>query len=280
MSTPRNVAVIGLGMIGGSVARGLAACGVEILGYDTNNSYVDAAVAEGVVARRISEGFDELSTVDAVVLAVYGDSAAQILEQLERHAESITLVTDVGSTKRGIVSAAEKSKLGKSFVGSHPFAGDHRSGWFASRFDLFENEIVYLCPTTVATPASYATAQSLWTMLGAKPVKMDAVEHDELLAWTSHLPHIVSCALGLSLAEVGIPRRQLGRGGRDVARLAAGSPEVWTSIAMDNSEAIVAALSGIERQIASFRELVSGGDRDNVRAKLSKARDWSGPAEH
>ncbi len=280
MSAPQSVAVIGLGMIGGSVARGLAARGVEILGYDTNNSYVDAAVAEGVVARRISESFDELGAVDAVVLAVYGDSAAQILEQLERHADTITLVTDVGSTKRGIVSAAEKSKLGRSFVGSHPFAGDHRSGWFASRFDLFENEIVYLCPTRASTPASYAQAQALWTMLGAKPMKMDAAEHDEILAWTSHLPHLVSCALGLALAEVGIPRRQLGRGGRDVARLAAGSPDVWTSIAMDNSDAIVAALSGIERQISGFRELVASGDRDSVRARLSKARDWSGPSEH
>ena len=279
MSSPRRVAVIGLGMIGGSVARGLAARGVEILGYDTNNSYVDAAVAEGVVAQRVSESFDELATVDAVVLAVYGDSAAQILKQLERHAESITLVTDVGSTKRGIVNAAENSTLGKCFVGSHPFAGDHRSGWFASRFDLFENEIVYLCPTTVSTPASYATAQSLWTMLGAKPMKMDAVEHDELLAWTSHLPHIMSSALGLALAEVGIPRRQLGRGGRDVARLAAGSPEVWTSIAMDNADAIIAALNGIEGQISGIRELLQTGDKDAVRARLTKAREWSGPAE-
>ena len=279
MSAPRRVAVIGLGMIGGSVARGLAARGVEILGYDTNNSYVDAAVAEGVVGQRISESFDELATVDAVVLAVYGDSAAQILEQLERHADAVTLVTDVGSTKRGIVSAAEKSRLGKTFVGSHPFAGDHRSGWFASRFDLFENEIVYLCPTTVSTPASYAQAQSLWTMLGAKPMKMDAVEHDELLAWTSHLPHLVSSALGIALAEVGIPRRQLGRGGRDVARRAAGSPEVWTSIAIDNSEAIIGALTGIEGQISSIKELLQRGDREGVRAKLAKAREWSGPAE-
>ena len=133
MSTPRSVAVIGLGMIGGSVARGLAARGVEILGYDTNNTYLDAAVAEGVVGQRISESFDELATVDAVVLAVYGDSTSQILELLERHAESITLITDVGSTKREIVSAAGKSRLGQRFVGSHPFAGDHRSGWFASR---------------------------------------------------------------------------------------------------------------------------------------------------
>ena len=124
MSAPLNVAVIGLGMIGGSVARGLAARGVQILGYDTNNAYLDAAVAEGVVTQRISESFDELATVDAVVLAVYGSSAAKILEQLERHAESITLVTDVGSTKRGIVSAAEQSRIGKSFSFVNSFSSN------------------------------------------------------------------------------------------------------------------------------------------------------------
>jgi len=280
VSSPRSVAVIGLGMIGGSVARGLAARGVEIFGYDTNDSFLDAAVAEGVVQERISKSLAEVARVDAVVLAVYGDSAADILELLEPHADTIRLVTDVGSTKRGIVNSAEQSRVGQHFIGAHPFAGDHRSGWFASRFDLFENEIVYLCPTSVSTPESYAAAQSLWTMLGAKPVKMDAVEHDKLLAWTSHLPHFVSCALGIALSEAGVPRRQLGRGGRDVARLAAGSPEVWTSIAMDNAEAIIAALAGMEHQLTGFRELLQSGDRNAIRAKLSRARDWSGPAEH
>ena len=101
MSAPRRVAVIGLGMIGGSVARGLAARGVEILGYDTNNGYVDAAVAEGVVGQRVSESFDELATVDAVVLAVYGDSRAARAACGQYHSRDGCRQHEAGNCERG-----------------------------------------------------------------------------------------------------------------------------------------------------------------------------------
>jgi len=279
MSSAQNVAVIGLGMIGGSVARGLAGRGVNVLGYDTNRASLEAALAEGVVTRALSANLEGIDEAEAVVIAVYGDSAVQTLGQLEQFAGQFRLVTDVGSTKRTIVSAAERSPLGKCFVGAHPFAGDHRSGWAASRFDLFEKEVVYICPTSVTDPESVTLAQWLWNALGAHPVKIAAAEHDELLAWTSHLPHMVSVALALALAEAGVARRQLGRGGRDMARLSAGSPDVWTAIAMDNACAIETAISGIEKQLADLRMILEAGDRNAVRERLSKAQQWSGPGE-
>jgi prephenate dehydrogenase len=277
MSASQTVAVIGLGMIGGSVARGLAARGVTVIGHDTNAGYLDAAVAEGIVTQRLSGELDDLGRADVAVIAVYGDSATRVLEQIERNAGAVRLVTDVGSTKRPIVAAAESTPLAARFVGSHPFAGDHRSGWAASRFDLFENEIVYICPTSSSTDEAVECAQSLWASLGARPVRMDAAEHDDLLAWTSHLPHAVSSALALAMSEAGIVHRQLGRGGRDVTRLAAGSPDVWTSIMLDNAPAIEAALAQVERQAESFRSLLSARDRAGISERLSKARDWSGP---
>jgi prephenate dehydrogenase len=277
MSPPRTVAVIGLGMIGGSVARGLAAKGVTVIGHDKNAGYLDAAVAEGIVSQRLSPELDDIDQADIAVISVYGDSATRVLEQIARHARNIGLVTDVGSTKRPIVAAAESSPLSERFVGSHPFAGDHRSGWTASRFDLFENEIVYLCPASNATTIAFDLAHDLWSSLGAKTVRMDASEHDDLLAWTSHSPHAVSTALALALSEAGIVHRQLGRGGRDVTRLAASSPDVWTSIMLDNAPAVEAALSAVENQVRSFRSLLSARDGDKIRERLSKARDWSGP---
>jgi prephenate dehydrogenase len=277
MTPPQTVAVIGLGMIGGSVARGLAARGIKVIGHDTNAAYLDAAVAEGIVSQRLSPDLDDVARADVAVIAVYGDSAIRVLEQIDVKAGNVRLVTDVGSTKRPIVAAAESSSLAPRFVGSHPFAGDHRSGWGASRFDLFENEIVYLCPTSTATTESLDAAHELWIALGAKIVKMEAVEHDELLAWTSHSPHAVSTALALALSEAGIVHRQLGRGGRDVTRLAASSPDVWTSILLDNAAAVEASLVAVERQVKGFRSLLSARDRDGIRARLSKARDWSGP---
>lgn len=279
MTEPQTVAVLGLGMIGGSVARGLATQGMNVVGYDINSSYLDDAVAEGVVSTRLSARLDDLCGADSVVIAVYGDAAVEMLGLLAPHAHLLNLVTDVGSTKRTIVAAAEKSPLSKCFVGAHPFAGDHRSGWGASRFDLFEKETVYICPTGSSTRESVEAASVLWSALGAKLVKMDAAEHDDLLAWTSHLPHVVSTALALALADAGIVHRQLGRGGRDVTRLAAGSPDVWTAITMDNAAAIETALDAIERQCGEFRMLLKDANRQAVREKLTRARDWSGPQD-
>jgi prephenate dehydrogenase len=280
MSSVQNVAVIGLGMIGGSVARGLAGRGVNVIGYDKDRASIEAAIAEGVITRALSPELDDLEDIEAVVIAVYGDAAVEILPKLAPFADRLRLVTDVGSTKRVIVSAAEKSPVATRFVGAHPFAGDHRSGFAVSRFDLFEKEIVYICQTESSTPDSVALAQWLWTSLGAHPLKIDAVEHDELLAWTSHLPHMVSIALALSLANAGIARRQLGRGGRDMVRLAAGSPDVWTAISIDNAEAIENALKGFEKQIGDLRKLVKANARDTVRERLTKARLWTGPGDH
>lgn len=275
MTPPRSVAVIGLGMIGGSVARGLAAQGVEILGYDTNSSYLDAAVNAGVVSRRLPDGLESIGNAEAVVIAVYGDAALHALECLKQHRNEVSLITDVGSTKRTIVASAERLALGDCFVGSHPFAGDHRSGWPASRVDLFQNEVVYLCPTSESSESAMHTANSLWTLLGGAPVQIDATKHDELLAWTSHLPHVVSATLALALAERGIDRAHLGRGGRDVARLAGGSPELWATIALENASSIDGALSAMEGELAAFRLLLQKGDREAMKARLSRARDWS-----
>jgi prephenate dehydrogenase len=279
VNPPAAVAVIGLGTIGGSVARGLAAQGIEVLGYDTNASYLDAAVEAGVVSGRLPAGLDDIGNTEAVVIAIHGNAAIHALESLKRFSHGVRLITDVGSTKRAVVAAAERLELGHCFVGSHPFAGDHRSGWPASRFDLFENEIVYLCPTSASSESAMDAANAFWTLLGARPVRMDAAEHDELLAWTSHLPHVVSAAVALALAERGIDHRQLGRGGRDVARLSGGSPDLWTAITLENASAIEAALVATERELAGFRLSLSEGNRDGVLDRLSRARSWYEHAE-
>jgi prephenate dehydrogenase len=279
MSPPKTVAVIGLGLIGGSVARGLATCGVRILGYDADPLQLDAAISDEVVSEKLSAGLEDLGGADAVVIAVDGDSAVDVLNRLALSAAAVQLVTDVGSTKQTIVAAAERLGLESRFVGSHPFAGDHRSGWAASCGDLFENATVYLCPAEGATESALAYAKDLWASLSATPVVIDPAAHDELMAWASHLPHLVSTALALALSEAGITRRKLGRGGRDMTRLAGGSPEVWTAIATDNAERIESAVASVERQLGAFRQALMAHDREALRARFESARDWSDPAQ-
>ncbi|HVD60562.1 MAG TPA: prephenate dehydrogenase/arogenate dehydrogenase family protein [Gemmatimonadaceae bacterium] len=275
MNTPSSVAVIGLGMMGGSVARAFAARGVRVAGYDSNPTHLDAAIAQGVVARRLSPKLEDVGDADAIVIAVHGDAAIEILRTLDKYAEHVGLITDVGSVKQAIVSAANELDLATRFVGSHPFAGDHRSGFGASRMGLFENQIVYLCPTEKTSAEALDFAQSLWTVLGASPELIDARAHDEMLAWSSHLPHVVSSALAIALAKKGIDRDQLGRGGQDVTRLAGGSTEMWMAILIENAEAIDAALSEMERELAEFREAIRQCDRNSLTQLFETGRDWS-----
>jgi prephenate dehydrogenase len=210
-----------------------------------------------------------------VVIAVYGDSAIDVLRSLEPHARNLELVTDVGSTKRAIVAAANSSVLAPGFVGSHPYAGDHRSGWSASRNDVFVDELVYLTPSAEATDESIARARSLWELAGARTSIIDAAEHDVSLAWMSHLPHVLSTAFAVTLRGKGIPRSRLGRGGRDVARLAGGSPQMWTAIAMDNAESIESALSALQLELADFRERIAARSAPELTEWFTRARDWS-----
>jgi prephenate dehydrogenase len=270
----RTVAVAGLGLIGGSVARDLAAHGVRVLGYDRDPRTVDAALSERVLSAPLSGDLAGVEDADALVLAVPVRAAAAVLESAFPRLENVRLVTDAGSTKRGILAAAERLGMGGRFVGAHPLAGDHRSGWGASRTGLFTGARVYLCPAPASSPGARRLARELWTAIGGSVVEMDADAHDRRLAWTSHLPQAVSSALAAALAERGIAPGELGRGGTDVTRLAASSPEVWTDIALDNADALSGAIEGVAARLDTLRRALADGDADATRAFFRGAREW------
>jgi prephenate dehydrogenase len=166
--------------------------------------------------------------------------------------------------------------LADRFVGAHPLAGDHRSGWDASRAGLFAGARVFLCPADGAGEEAVALAEALWTGLGGTTERMDATEHDRRLAWTSHLPQAVSTALAMALAGRGIGRGELGPGGRDVTRLAGSSPEMWAGVLRDNADAVGDALAAMEAEVRALREAVASGDADRIRERLARARRWAG----
>ncbi len=274
MTPVEHVAIIGLGLIGGSVARDLAASGIRVSAYDPDATHVAAAIRTHVVEGALGENLDELGDADVVIIAVPVDAAIDVLRRIAPRARRAGLITDVGSTKSRIVALASELGLGERFVGAHPLAGDHRSGWEASRSGLFRGARVFLCPARDATTSTIELAERLWRDLGANPERIDAEEHDVQLAWTSHLPHLVSASLALALARVGVTRADLGPGGRDVTRLAGSSPEMWSAIAMDNAPAMEEALRETERELASFRAALAQADIEEVRARFVAARDW------
>jgi prephenate dehydrogenase len=269
MSEIQSVGIIGLGLIGGSLARDLAARGVRVYAWDRDEASLSAAAEQGI-ARPLT--WDE--PVDAVVLAVPVLAARELLRELAGRMAGVRLITDAGSTKRSIVDAAEQLGLGDRFVGSHPLAGDHRSGWEASRTGMFERARVYLTPSSTTTDATLQRAKHLWGMVGARPEVMNALEHDWRLAWASHLPQAVSTALARALAEAGIERSGLGPGGRDVTRLAGSSPEMWADILVDNADEAGSALAAMSAHLAAVSDAVARGDRDRLREMWAAANRW------
>jgi len=269
----RRVGVVGLGLMGGSLARALAARGVRVMGFDRDRSSLDAAVAEGMVHEPLDDSLAGVERADIVVLATPVAATARLLTRLGDRLAGPSLIMDVASTKRSILAAAEAAGLGPRYVGAHPLTGSHRSGWGASRASLFEEARVFLCPSSSTTPEALQLAESFWRSLRAGVEVLDAETHDEQMAWRSHLPQAVSTALALTLRQANVTRSALGPGGRDMTRLAGGDPDLWTGIVGDNAPAILQALDAMEQQLRYFRERLATGE-DGVRECFADGRDW------
>jgi prephenate dehydratase len=272
---PRAVAILGLGLIGGSLARDLAAAGIRVLGYDRDAATLAAALQARVVGQGLGPSLEGIEAADTVVLAVPVDAAPAVLCAAAPRLDRARLVHDVGSTKAGIAAAAEAAGLADRFVGGHPLAGDDRAGWDVSRPGLFRGARTFLCPTGATSPDALARAEGLWSLVGAHTERLDAEAHDRLLAWTSHLPQVVASALAMTLDEAGVPRSELGAGGRGMTRLAASAPELWAGIAAGNATALASALGGLDTVLGRFRRAMTEGDATDLATLFETARAWA-----
>jgi prephenate dehydrogenase len=269
----RSAGIVGLGLIGGSIARDLHALGVRVLGHDRDRATLDMACAEGAVDVALDASLGGIEQADVVIVAVPVSLLPDVLRVIGGSTKA-RLITDVGSTKRSAIAAAESLGVGERFVGSHPMAGDHRCGWKASRRGLFAGATVYLCRSRQTREESMVLAQELWRALEGRPQIIAADTHDHLLAYASHLMQSVAAALALSLEGAGVSRAELGPGGRDMTRLAGGSVEMWSAIARDNADALIPAIRSLETQLARLRAALANNDEGAVRAIFSQARTW------
>lgn len=274
MIADSTIAIMGLGLMGGSLARAVAGRGARVVAYDRNADHVEQAMRDGIVSAALGRDLGGLEEADVVVLALPVDATCLAMPLLARRATKARLLMDLASTKRSVVACAEAAGVGERFVGAHPLAGSHRSGWGAARASLFESARVFLCPTPSTAPAALRMAEQLWHHLHARTEAMSAEVHDVEMAWCSHLPHIVASALARTLHEAGLPRSALGSGGRDMTRLAGSSTAMWTAIATDNASAITEALTSFETRLRELKEAVASRDATRIRSMLETGREW------
>ena len=267
-----NASIVGLGLIGGSIARRLLAEGWSVTGFDHDPATVNAARAAGIRASVATADAMNVAC-DVVILALPVLSIFPALHQLaERDA---ALILDVASTKRAVIDAAEAAGIGARFVGCHPLAGSHESGFAAARADLFEGARVFLCPTPLTDPQLVRATRDLWQSLGALPEVVSADEHDHELAAISHLPQTLATALANALHSAGINHQRLGPGGRDMTRLAASNPAVWSDILLTNGDYLRQHIADV---IAGLEEVLSALDqRDGERLTgvFAAGRSWT-----
>lgn len=273
---PTTLGVIGLGAIGGSVAWQAARAGVpRVLGYDRCRRDAVAAARCGAITDVVTDPQRLVRETDFLLLAVPPGATIDVLHQLaDRIRQQPMYCTDVTSVKTPIVAAAEELRLADRFAGSHPFAGTHHSGFTAARPDRFLDALVYVTPVAGGTRAASEVADFWTRVVGAQPVVLSAKQHDQLVAWTSHLPQVVSSALAVALRRGAPPGSRFGSGALDTTRLAAGSVGMWADILLMNRDAVLHCLDGFGQALDRLTRAVTEGDRTAVVSWLEEGGAW------
>ncbi len=272
---PTQLGIIGLGAIGGSLARQAKLAGVgTVVGWSPGPAERALAAQHGALDDAPARASEVARVADLLVLAAPPAANLVQLEALIPHLKSGALVTDVGSVKRGIVARAERLGIGARFAGSHPLAGTHQHGFEASRADLFRGAVVYVTPCHDGEKAAREIVDFWEHVLEAEPVVLDAGRHDAQLAATSHMPQIVASLLGDFLARHAPPGATFGSGAIDTTRLAASDPQLWTEILLMNRDELLVALRALEESLGGVEHALEAGDARALTAWLTRAAEW------
>ena len=279
----QSMMIVGMGLIGGSIAAAAKALDdppviyavdtdQQTLAYAVETHLADAAAQP---KEAFSAGWLKPGVVDIVILATPARRIGEWLGKLH-DAGYQGIVSDVASTKRGVMDAAQRHEgTSFAFVGGHPMAGSERSGITAADPAIFKGAYYVLTPTDDTNLEAYRQVHEFVSAIGARVISVPAEAHDEAVAVVSHVPHVAASAL------VALASRRSQRGGRDVLRLAAGgfkdmtrvaagSPELWTGICLDNAGPLVAGIEELQSVLGEFAEAVADGDAEAVRTWLAE----------
>lgn len=271
-----DVAIIGTGLIGGSLGMALRAVGHTVVGYDINDEYAATALEVGAVDRLADSIADAVAGCDVAVVSVPVGSEAEAVEACLR--AGAPAVTDTGSVKGPTTLAVceDEPGLAARYCGSHPMAGSEQGTIHGARLDLFQGAVWIMTPHETTDPDAFAVVQHVITECGAETIAVSADRHDECVALVSHVPQLAATTLMTVAANAGTDDRillRLAAGGfRDMTRIAASNPAIWPDICIQNREAILRALDAYQRQLELARLMVETQDRDGLFALMTDAR--------
>ena len=278
------LAVVGVGLIGGSFAAALRQAGQvgRVLGVGRNAASLARAVELGLIDEAVSAE-DAAKRADIVLLSTPVGGLKNVLSRMLPHLGAATVVTDAGSTKAEVVDAAREAlgdQVGR-FVPGHPIAGAERTGPEAADAALYRGRTVILAPLPQNSAESIDLVRRAWQACGASVINMDADAHDRVLASVSHLPHLLSAVYMEQVATAADARTRLdlaGSGFRDFTRIAAGSPEMWRDIFLSNRDAMLAELADVRAVLDRAERAIADGDDAALLALLDSAaqarRNW------
>jgi prephenate dehydrogenase len=273
-----RLAIVGVGLLGGSVAKAVRAQGLarEIVGVGRDLTRLAPAVNDGSLDRATTDIAEGVAGADRVLLAAPVLANETLLGRVWQAAAPGAVLTDVGSTKRGIVAAAERLGAGRPeihFVGSHPMAGSEKSGYAVARPDLFRGATVVVTPTETTDAAAAKGVGEFWAALGARVVVLDPASHDRAVAAISHLPHVAAWALVDAVVRFEPDALHIAaRGFKDTTRIAASDPDVWREILVDNREAVRASLVAFRAALDDLERLVLADDGAALTAFLARVK--------
>ncbi|MBJ6726871.1 prephenate dehydrogenase [Geomesophilobacter sediminis] len=276
----KRLAVIGLGLIGGSLARVLRERGAvgEVVGIGRGEANLKRGVELGVIDRYCLDPTEGVRGADVVFVATPVCSIPTVVERIAPHLEDGCIVTDGGSVKEFVVNACEPlMRPGTFFVGGHPIAGTEHSGVEASFATLYQGKRCIVTPTEKTDPAALAKVVKIWAYAGSAVPVMDPATHDRMLAAISHLPHMVAYSLVNAVDgydRFGGELLAFSAGGfRDFTRIASSDPVMWRDIALTNQEAILETMDFFSDYLGKLRTLVAAADGPGLEAFFRNSKE-------
>ncbi len=269
---PTHLSILGVGLLGGSI--GLAAKSVltncKITGYAHRMQTRNLALQVGAIDQAASSIPEAIDGADLVILCTPVGLFESFLSEIAPALAKGTIVTDVGSTKRSIVRAANRF-LGRKhrFVGSHPMAGSEKRGVEFARADLFRNALCLLTPEKRTDAEALAEVAAFWKLLGMRTTQLSPDKHDRILATISHLPHLAAAVLVAMQDPAAM--NLAGKGFLDTTRIASGDGALWRDILLDNRDSMLAGIGKMEKLLKQARGWLKNGDREAIRAFLDEA---------